>query len=160
MTMEAKGLSRRGLAGRALAAMAALLVGGRAAAMETRLTDPKPSFDQPRRIILQLTSGESRDINNLLYNAVNIQKFYGMDNVRIAVIAYGDGMKALYAGTSPVVARIQSLLQYDIAFVACGNTMTATGRKPGELIDGVEMVRAGIPEIVERTLRGWTYITP
>ena len=141
---------------------AMLLAGmfGTAGAAETILAHPPPDFDNPRRIMLQLSSKNPRSINNLLFNVVNIQKFYGMDNVRIAVIAFGDGMQALYGKTSPVVERVRSLLQYDVEFVACGNTMTATNHKPDELIKGVKIVTAGIPEIVERTLRGWVYIRP
>lgn len=133
---------------------------GAACAAETRLASPAPDLDNPRRIILQLSSKDARDVNNLLFNAVNVQKFYGMDNVKIAVIAFGDGMQALYGKTSPVRERVRSLLQYDVEFVACGNTMTATGHNPGELIEGVKLVTAAIPEIVERTLRGWIYIRP
>ncbi len=134
--------------------------GGPAQAVETVFADPKPSMDQPRKILLQLTSRDPRTINNLLFNVVNIQNFYGMDNVKIAVVAYGDGMQAYYKKTSPVRDRIVSLKLYDVEFVACGNTMSATGHKNTELIEGVQVVTAGIPEIVERTLRGWSYIRP
>jgi len=130
------------------------------AAAETQLADPKPGFDNPRKIMLQLTSGDARDMNNILWNAINLQKFYGIDNVKIAVVAFGDGMKALYAKDSPVAARIKSQLKYEIEFVGCGNTMTATKRDPSELIPGVSHVTAGIAEIVERQLRGWMYIRP
>jgi hypothetical protein len=133
---------------------------GVAMAAETSLADPKPSLDNPRKILLQLTSKDPRTINSLLFNVVNIQKFYGMDNVRIAVVAYADGMQAFYKKTSPVNDRIVSLLLYDVEFVACGNTMQASGHKAADLIEGVETVTAGIPEIVERTLRGWHYIRP
>lgn len=127
---------------------------------ETRLASPAPTPENPRKIVLQLSSKDPREMNNLLFNVVNAQKFYGMDNVKIAVVAYGDGLQALYGKTSPVADRIRSLLQYDVQFIACGNTMTATGHAPGDLIKGVELVTAGIPEIVERTLRGWVYIRP
>ena len=143
-----------------LAVMLLAGMSGSARCAETRLASPPPDFDHPRKIMLQLTSKNQRDINNLLYNVVNIQKFYGMDNVRVAVIAFGDGMQALYGKTSPVADRVRSLLQYDVEFVACGNTMTATNHKRDELIAGVKVVTAGIPEIVERTLRGWVYIRP
>lgn len=129
-------------------------------AKETVLADPPPSFDEPRKIILQLTTNDPKQMNNILYNAVNLQKFYGMDNVRIAIVAFGDGMSALYDGTSPVQERIESLLQYDVEFLGCGNTMDATQRSPEDLIEGVEYVQAGIAEIVERTLQGWIYIRP
>lgn len=138
----------------------ALLLGGIAHAGETQLSDPQPSFDNPRKIILQLSSGDPKKMNDILYNAVNLQKFYGMDNVRIAIVAFGRGMPALYKGDSPVQDRIESLLQYDVEFIGCGNTMDATQHTPGDLIDGVDYVQAGIAEIVERTLNGWVYIHP
>jgi intracellular sulfur oxidation DsrE/DsrF family protein len=144
----------------ALTALLLVLAMGMAHAAETTLANPKPTMDNPRKILLQLTSKDPREINNLLFNVVNIQKFYGMDNVKIAVVAFSDGMQALYKNTSPVRERVQSLQIYDIEFVACGNTMQATGRGKKDLIDGVEVVQAGIPEIVERTLRGWIYIRP
>lgn len=53
-----------------------------AGAEQTVLADPQPSFDEPRKIILQLSSSEPQKMNDILYNAVNLQKFYGMDNVR------------------------------------------------------------------------------
>lgn len=127
---------------------------------ETELSEPKPSFAEPRKIVLQLSSGDPETINNVLHNAVNLQDFYGMDEVSIAVIAYGKGMKAFYAETSPVRERVSSLQQYDIEFVGCGNTMDAAGREPEELIDGITWVQAGIAEIIERKLGGWTVIRP
>ncbi len=127
---------------------------------ETELSEPKPSFAEPRKVVLQLTSDDETAINNILHNAVNIQEFYGMDNVQIAVIAYGAGMEALYGETSPVRDRVTSLQQYGIEFVGCGNTMDATGHEPEDLIDGVTWVKAGIAEIIERKLDGWIYIRP
>lgn len=152
----------------ALAAAAAVLLPAATGAMparaagyqETELSEPKPSFAEPRKVVLQLSSGDPDTINNVLHNAVNIQKFYGMDRVRIAVIVYGAGMEALYAETSPVRERVTSLQQYGIEFVGCGNTMDATGHEPEDLIDGVAWVKAGIAEIIERKLDGWTVVRP
>jgi len=131
-----------------------------AAMADTEISNPPPGIDNPRRIMLQLTSDAPKDINNLLHNAVNLQKFYGQDQVQIVVVAYGAGMQALYAKTSPVVDRVRSLMQYDIQFIGCGNTMETTHRTRDELIPGVEVVTAGIAEIVERQLRGWVYVRP
>lgn len=128
--------------------------------LKTELAEPRPTFDAPRRIMLQLSSDDPVHMNNILHNAVNLQKFYGIDNVEIAVIAFGPGMKALYAADSPVRERVQSLLKYGIAFIGCGNTLAATNHSPSDLIDGVDYVEAGIAEIVERSLQGWIYVSP
>jgi uncharacterized protein len=131
-----------------------------AVAAETELAPPLPTPDAPRKILLQLATDEPRQVNDLLFNVVNIQKFYGQDNVRVAVVSFGAGNRALYKDTSPVKARIESLLQYDVEFVACGNTIEATNRNPADVIDGVAVVTAGMPEIVERQLQGWIYVRP
>lgn len=130
-----------------------------AQAGETELSEPLPGFDTPRQIILQLTTDDERQANSILWNAINLQKFYGMDNVEIAIVAYGRGMDMLYRD-SPIAERIASQLKYNIAYVACGNTMETTGHSPEDLVDGVEWVQAGIAEIVERQLRGWVTIAP
>lgn len=131
-----------------------------AGAQQTELAEPLPSFDEPRKIMLQLSSDDPQKVNDILYNAINLQKYYGMDNVRIRIVAFGQGMRALYAADSPVRERIESLLKYEVEFVGCGNTMDATQHSPADLIPGVSWVQAGIAEIVEGGLRGWVYIHP
>lgn len=158
-------LARPRLARRLPGALAAALLvactaaGARADYRETELSAPEPGFDAPRRILLQIATDDERAINNILWNAVNLQKFYGFDNVRIAVVAFGPGMVALYRD-SPVRERVESLLKYDIEFIGCGNTMETTHRGEAELIEGVDYVTAGIAEIVERQLDGWVYVRP
>jgi intracellular sulfur oxidation DsrE/DsrF family protein len=142
-----------------LLAAPALVTQARAELLETEFADPKPDFMEPRQIMLQMSTGDEAEINNILWNAINLQKAYGTDNVVIAVIAFGPGMRALYRD-SPVRERIESQLSYGIRFVGCGNTMETTDRDPDELIEGVDYVQAGIAEIVERQLRGWTYVRP
>ena len=48
----------------------------------------------------------------------------------------------------------------DVEFVACGNTMRTKKIKKDELIDGVDIVTAGIVEIAERVKDGWINIVP
>ncbi len=127
---------------------------------ETRLTDPPPDWDNPRKVVLQLSTDEASRVDSLLYNAVNIQKFYGPDMVKIVVVAFGPGVRTLIKGDSPVAERVESLMMYDIEFVACRNTLDTIGVSTDGLIDGVDWVQAGIPEIIERNLRGWVVIRP
>lgn len=131
-----------------------------ATAQDTVLAEPKPDWDNPRRIMLQLTEDDPQKVNGVLYNAVNLQKFYGQDNVQIAVITYGRGVRALMTATSPVKERIDSLRQYGIEFVACGNTLQTMGKSETDLLPGISVVTTGIAEIVERQLQGWIYIVP
>lgn len=141
-------------------ALLALLATVPAWAAETQLAQPAPGWDNPRKLVLQLTHDDPRHVNNVLYNAVNVQKFYGQDNVKVAVVAFGPGVRALLKKESPVAERVASLRDYDIEFVACGNTLETLGRKEADLLPGVSVAAFGIPEIMERQLKGWLVIAP
>lgn len=143
-----------------LALLSTLLLVVPALAGETILAEPKPSWDNPRKVVLQLTGDDPRHVNNVLYNAVNIQKFYGQDNVKVAVLAYATGVRALLKDSSPVAERVASLKDYDVEFVACGASLEAVGKTADDLLPGVTVVPFGIPEILERQQKGWLYIAP
>ncbi|MBI4967382.1 MAG: DsrE family protein [Rhodospirillales bacterium] len=136
----------------------ALLLALPAQAGETKLAEPKPDWNKPRRIVLQMSQAERADA--ILTNAVNLQKFYGQDNVKIALVAYGNGVRALLKDESKVAARIQSLKQYEVEFVACGNTLETIGKKEADLLPGVTSTSTGLAEITERALSGWTVLVP
>jgi intracellular sulfur oxidation DsrE/DsrF family protein len=56
--------------------------------------------------------------------------------------------------------RVEALMTYEVEFIACGNTMKTLKIDKSELIDDVEIVTAGIVELIERQLRGYIYIRP
>lgn len=137
-----------------------LLAAAPAAAEQTGLAEPRPSWDNPRKVILQLTVDDPRHVGNVLYNAINIQKFYGQDNVKVAIIAYAAGVRALLGESATTADRIASLEEYDVEFVACGASLEAMGKSAADLLPGVRVVPFGIPEIMERQMRGWLYVVP
>ena len=59
------------------------------------LATPKPDWDHPRKILLQLDSENLDKVNLVLNNALNTQAFYGPDNVKIAIVAFGPGLRAV-----------------------------------------------------------------
>ena len=126
----------------------------------TELSKPEPSMDNPRKIVLALSSNDPDIVDKLLSNAVNVQKFYSMDNVRISIIAYTSGVRAFLNDESKVAERISSLQRYGIEFVACGNTMDTIGKKREDLLAGVKWAQVGLAELVERQLRGWIVLQP
>lgn len=140
--------------------LAALALAAPTRAADTELAEPLPDWDNPRRILLQLTENDPARVNGVFSNAANILDFYGMDNVEVAIVAYGAGVRALLRESAPAADRVASLGDYGVEFVACGNTLKTIGKSEDDLLPGVDMVTAGIPEIVERRLRGWHYIVP
>jgi len=127
---------------------------------DTEFADPKPSIDNPRKIVFPITKGDDESINHVLSSANNVMKFYGPENVEIAIICYSKGIRTLLKKEKKIAVRVRSLQTYDVEFIACGNTMRTLKIKPEDLIEDVEIVTAGIVELVERDLKGWVYIRP
>ena len=123
------------------------------------VASPAPSLDHPRKIVLSLSERDPARVNEVIGNVGNIQRFYGADNVRIALVAYGPGIQAVLKG-SPVSERIKGLLAIGVDVLACKATLDTLGKNASDLIPGVQLVSNGIPEIVELQVRGWVYVRP
>ncbi len=128
---------------------------------ETELAEPKPSMENPRKFVFPITKWDRDEIHHILGAANNVIKFYGVDNTEVVIVAYSQGIKALLKHRdSKIRKRIEALMTYDVEFIACHNTMDTLKIKENQLMDNVEVVTAGIVELIERQLRGYIYIRP
>jgi len=123
--------------------------------------DPKPTFEHPRKIFMRLNNGDVHAANHLIGTINNILKEYPDDALKVAVVAYGPGMRVLKKDyDAETLKRLRSLLAYDIEIIGCLNTMQTMGWKRKEFIDGVDYVQAGVAEAIERQASGWIDATP
>ncbi len=116
----------------------------------------------PNRLVLQVSSGDESVQALALDNAINVQKALGIDNVDIEVVAWGPGL-SLLTQNNPLGERVANLLQFDIRFTACGNTIDTQTRATGvppQLLDGVAVVPAGVVHIMNLHQQGYVYIKP
>lgn len=127
---------------------------------ETEFSEPIPSIDNARQIVFSIKSADDVEINHVLSTANNVLKFYGPENVEMRIVAYYHGMKALLKEHKDIALRVEALMLYDVEFVACGNTMRTKKISEEDLIEGVEIVTAGVAEIIERVKDGWVNIVP
>ena len=128
---------------------------------ETEFAEPKPSMDNPRKFIFPITKWNNDEIHHILGSANNVIKFYGVDNTEVVIVAYSQGIKALMKHRdNKIRKRVKSLMTYDVEFIACANTMKTLKIDKKELLEGVEVVTAGIVELIERQLKGYIYIRP
>ncbi|WP_413438805.1 DsrE family protein [Sulfuriferula sp. GW1] len=109
------------------------------------------------KVLLEVNSADPVTWHNAVNNATQIMQVVGMDKAQVEVVAWGAGIKMLAKG-SPVAEHVQSLSDYGVSFVACGNTMKALHMSPKDLIAGVKVVPGAIGEIVKRDHEGWTQI--
>jgi intracellular sulfur oxidation DsrE/DsrF family protein len=124
------------------------------------LASPAPTLDHPRKVVISLSESDPARVNEVIGNVGNIQKFYGADYVRIALVVYGPGIHAVLRDQSHVVDRIKGLLAIGVHVLACQATLTTLHKTKDDLIPGVQTVTNGLPEIVELQMRGWTYVHP
>lgn len=128
---------------------------------QMEFSEPKPTFDNPRKWVIKLRSANIETVNHMLGSIYNVLKVYPAETIRISVVAYAQGMRALRKDYDPdTLKRIESLMEYDVEFVGCLNTMDTMNWKKDEFLDDLTYVRAGIAEVIERIAGGWVNVTP
>ena len=127
---------------------------------DTEYAEPIPSFDNPRKIVFSVTQDSPHALDHVLSVANNVLKFYGPENVQMKIVAYSKGIKLLNKRNATTAVRVDALMQYEVEFVACGNTMRTLNIKEEDLIEGSVVVTAGVVELLESVQKGWIYIKP
>lgn len=141
-----------------LTGMSGLAVG---VAVPASAADGEPKH----RLVLQVSERDSAAL--ALNNAVNVAHDLGEagEDVLIEIVAYGPGLHMFRTDTSAVKDRLKSISQSmpNVAFAACGNTMTNMSKAEGktvELLPNVAVVKAGVLRIMELQEKGWSYVRP
>lgn len=124
-------------------------------------SEPKPSFDEPRKVIMKLSNSELKHVNRVLSTIYNILKEYPAESLNVVVAVYGDGMRAIKKDyDKDTLVRIKSLMEYDVTFVGCKNTMETLKWTKKDFIDDIEYVQAGIVAVIEKQVKGYIEATP
>ena len=127
---------------------------------ESKFSDPKPSFENPRKVVYSLYVGDLDTVNHTIGSMYNILKEYPSESLKIVVVAYGKGLKVLKKDyDAKTLERIKSLMKYDVEFVGCKNTMESMKWKESDFISGISFTQAGIVEVIERQVDGYIGIT-
>lgn len=118
--------------------------------------------DMIHKVVIQVSKPDPAEHKIALNMAVNLQKHYGMDNVEIEIVAFGRGLQIL-TPKSDEAARVKSLAVQNVRFSACQNTMNKIKSKTGKLpklTEGVNIVPAGVAQIIELQEQGYAYAAP
>jgi intracellular sulfur oxidation DsrE/DsrF family protein len=146
-----------------------LMLGFVAAAFMLGVVSTAPAIAGERQIkvAIHVDENDKFKMNMALNNAANVYKYYKAkgESVEVRIVAYGPGLHMLRKDTSPVKDRIakMSLEQEGLSFAACGNThrkMSQKSKKKVAILDEAKMVPAGVVELMELQMKGWTYIRP
>ena len=128
---------------------------------QSKFSDPQPTFDNPRKLVINMHDSDLDTVNHTIGSIYNILKEYPSETLKVAVVLYGKGMRVVKKDyDSATLNRIKSLMEYDVEFIGCKNTMETMKWTQDDFIDGIDYVQAGIVEIIERQTAGYICVTP
>jgi len=124
-------------------------------------SDPKPTFDEPRKWVIKVNSNNLEHLNHTLDSVNNVLKAYPMDTLKVAIIFYSKGMRLIKKDADPkTLERIDALIQYEVEMVGCKNTMDTMKWTENDFIEDISYVQTGLAEVIERVAGGWIEVTP
>jgi intracellular sulfur oxidation DsrE/DsrF family protein len=131
------------------------------AAASADVADAKPFAE--KKVVLQISDDDSTKQTLVLNVASNLIKYYGPDKVDVEIVAFGPGLRLLFAENSNA-PRVDSLAtDSGVRFSACDNTTrkvtAALGHAP-EFNSHAGHVDAGVVRILELVQQGYTLIKP
>lgn len=143
--------------GSALLVMLALTIGGvqSAVAAEKEFAEKK--------IVLQISDPNPFKQTLVLNVASNIVKEYGPDNVEIEIVAFGPGLRLMFADNANA-DRIKSLVDSaGVRLHACSNTVNNMAKKLGHkpvLNPAAQSPGPGVVRIVDLVEKGYILVKP
>lgn len=137
-----------------LALLASPFIGSQAIAAGKSLADTK--------VVLQISDPNPFKQTQVLNVASNLIKHYGQDSVDVEIVAFGPGLRLLFAENANK-GRIASLASAGVTFSACANTtrkMTKVLGHAPELNPKAVTVGAGVVRLVDLVNKGYILVKP
>jgi len=110
-------------------------------------------------VVIQVSEADPAKWEMALINARNVRRAYGDQPMEVEIVAYGPGLNML-RNDSPVSAGLEDAQRDGVKLLACGNTMRMTNTAREDLNWLVDVVPAGIVEIMQKQNEGYAYVRP
>ena len=143
--------------GSALLVALALAIGG----LQSAVAADKPFAE--KKIVLQISDPNPFKQTLVLNVANNLLKEYGQDKVAIEIVAFGPGLRLMFADNANK-GRIQGLVSSGVELSACANTKKNMAKKLGYMPKLNKHANSDIPGVVRIvklvTEQGYTLVKP
>lgn len=104
-------------------------------------------------------------------NIINLLNDVGDSNISIVVVSNGAGVRgyitcpeegtgACIPGALDILKKMEELSRREVRFLACRNALRANNIDEKSLPSFVEVVPAGMTELIKRQAEGYAYIKP
>ncbi|MEJ2107326.1 MAG: DsrE family protein [Acidiferrobacteraceae bacterium] len=114
------------------------------------------------KFVLQISDASAQKQTLVLNVANNLEKHYGVGNVDVEIVAFGPGLRLLFADNIRK-DRIQTLNMNGVRFSACSNTIHGMSKilgKPPALNSRAKVVPGGVVRIADLVSQGYILIRP
>lgn len=116
-----------------------------------------------KKVVLQVSDRDAYKQTLVLNVASNLVKHYGPDRIDVEIVAFGPGLRLLFADNSNS-DRIEGLASSGgVRFSACSNTLKKVTKKLGSepaLNSNATHVSAGVVRIIDLVGEGYTLVKP
>ena len=124
--------------------------------------EPERNPFAEKHVVLQISDGNADKQTLVLNVATNLIKHYGPDKIDIEIVAFGPGLRVMFAENTNA-GRIDDLAKQGVHFAACNNTMTKMTSLLGEepvLNANAVRVSAGVVRMMDLVGQGYTLVRP
>lgn len=113
------------------------------------------------KVVFHLDWNDQDRMIMALNNISNLLKDPFAENGVVRLLANGQAVRLFErSAASSNAARIAELRGRGVRFLMCNNSLKGLGLLPGELIEGCEVVPAGIVELIRLQQQGFAYVKP
>ena len=110
------------------------------------------------RVVIQVSSPDTKLWNQALNYIENLREFYGPDKVEIELVALGLGLGVLKLDSTQG-PRVADGLKLGVHVSACEVTMRRQKLGREDMLPNIGYVPAGLGQVIKRQREGWSYIT-
>lgn len=111
------------------------------------------------KTVVHLLSGDETERETALAIARNLLDDETDSIDAVAVVVQAGGIDSVVTGAD-TEGRVRSLLDDDVPFKACRNTLESNDLEESDLVEGVETVPEGAVEVTRLQTDGYAYIRP
>ncbi len=111
-------------------------------------------------VLFHLDEPSKGRADQVFRNIENLLADFGDGEIEVELVANGGGVKALAQGSDANPEQVAALAAKGVRLVACAHSLSGLGIAREQLFPGVEIVPAGVGELVRKQADGWAYIRP
>lgn len=119
---------------------------------------------QDQKVVYHVNYGDTHRIEETMINISNHLAELGEGHVDIKVVVHGKAVEYFMSATEDEAKQmtLDSLRLRDVQFLMCGNTLDGYNITVKDLYDveATDIVKAGLPAIVDLQQKGYIYVRP